>query len=337
MNEAKDQNEYDINSLDGHQFEDLIEALVRKMGFTVEERKLTADGGIDLLAHSHEPLFEGKYIIQCKRYAQKVPEPPLRDLYGVVHSRNANKGILITNSSFTQAAINFAKDKQLELIDGTKLLSLLHKYNLLKFSGGARLAENATYLLYNFLPAMKKLKRAYEDTKSVTKTFSDRARASEKEWHALIRKTMDSTRDFSKWWGKTWTADFVPLLNEKPLNMEKIKETNGYLIQSVRSYIKIYATFVETVPPTKFSEPHGKFLRLFDAFFDSLFTIVNELETLAELPTGQLEARIGKKGAIEIAYRIEFSEELYRDAIEAYGRAASSEPHFFNAFFRDKT
>ena len=96
-----------IDKMGGHESEALIEELAKRMGFSIDERKLTVDGGVDILAHSHEPLFEGKYIIQCKRYSQKVPESPVRDLYGVVHSRNANKGILITNSAFTQFALVF--------------------------------------------------------------------------------------------------------------------------------------------------------------------------------------------------------------------------------------
>lgn len=114
-------NKDNVSHLNGHNFEALIEELIKKMGFTVEERKLTADGGVDILAKAYEPLFEGTYVIQCKRYTQKVGESPVRDLYRVVHSKNANKGILITDSTFTKAAKNFARDKQLELIDGEKL------------------------------------------------------------------------------------------------------------------------------------------------------------------------------------------------------------------------
>lgn len=59
-----------------------------------------------------------------------VGEPPIRDLYGVVMSENANKGILITTSNFTSSAISFANDKPIELIDGQILQQLLAKYNI---------------------------------------------------------------------------------------------------------------------------------------------------------------------------------------------------------------
>jgi restriction system protein len=54
----------------------------------------------------------------------------VRDLYGVITSERANKGILITTGSFTPAAARFAEGKQLELIDGAGLAKLLKQFNL---------------------------------------------------------------------------------------------------------------------------------------------------------------------------------------------------------------
>lgn len=54
----------------------------------------------------------------------------MRDLYGVVLSENANKGIIITNSSFSKKAIEFADGKNLELIDGSTLTELLEQYKM---------------------------------------------------------------------------------------------------------------------------------------------------------------------------------------------------------------
>jgi restriction system protein len=123
-----------FNNLKGWEFENLIDKLVRAMGFHTEDRKRGPDGGIDILALKDEPLLQGKYVIQCKRHSNPVGVEVIRDLYGVVHSTNANKGILITNSTFTDAAIEFSIDKQLELIDGAKLHSLLDEYELLESS-----------------------------------------------------------------------------------------------------------------------------------------------------------------------------------------------------------
>ena len=120
----------DVDNLSGIEFENVCQALVEKMGFTTQTTKASGDGGIDLIAYNHQPLLAGRYIIQCKRYAGSVGEPIIRDLYGVVMSERANKGILMTTGHFTKSAIGFAEGKPIELIDGIKLKELLTKYQL---------------------------------------------------------------------------------------------------------------------------------------------------------------------------------------------------------------
>ena len=105
------------------------------MGFATEGRKPSADGGVDMVAVSTQPLLSGRYIVQCKRYSHSVSSPIIRDLYGVVMSERANKGILITTSTFTSDAVEFARDKPIELIDGDSLLGLLERYSLLPSLG----------------------------------------------------------------------------------------------------------------------------------------------------------------------------------------------------------
>jgi restriction system protein len=97
------------------------------MGYQTELTKYTGDGGIDIFARSSQPIVGGKIIVQCKRYAPQVTvgEPVLRDLYGLVISSGANKGLVVTTSSFTPAAVQFALGKPLELIDGDLLTSLM--------------------------------------------------------------------------------------------------------------------------------------------------------------------------------------------------------------------
>ena len=98
----------DINLLSGFEFENLCRVLLERFGFQAEKTKQSGDGGIDILAHYNQPLFNGKYIIQCKRYTGGVGEPVVRDLYGVVMAERANKGILITTGHFTVSAVKFA-------------------------------------------------------------------------------------------------------------------------------------------------------------------------------------------------------------------------------------
>src|SRR5438093_3412617 len=121
MSEQPPNRRFPLDALDGHEFENVVDRLLTKMGFSIHGRQPAADGGIDMVAVRDEPLTGGKYIIQCKRFSSTVGVSVVRDLYGVVHAEHANKGILITTSSFSPSAMEFAEGKPLELLDGTRL------------------------------------------------------------------------------------------------------------------------------------------------------------------------------------------------------------------------
>ena len=120
----------DFSQISGYEFEDYVETLLKKMGFLVINKGYSNDGGIDLIAEYDKPIFKGKYIIQCKNWQTQVGQPPIRDLYGVTMSENANKGVLITTSNFTDQAREFAKGKNIELINGKELNQIAKEYGL---------------------------------------------------------------------------------------------------------------------------------------------------------------------------------------------------------------
>lgn len=115
-----------FNLMTGYEFEEYIAKFFKSKGFDVQQTCYSHDGGIDLIAICNEAIFSGRYIIQCKKYTDSlVGQPAIRDLYGVVMSENANKGILITTSDFTEDAQAFAKHKNIELINGTLLAKIV--------------------------------------------------------------------------------------------------------------------------------------------------------------------------------------------------------------------
>ena len=121
-----------FDEMPGREFEEVCRRLLIRMGLAVEMTKASGDGGIDLVAVFDKPVVGGKFIVQCKRYAGSVGVSVVRDLYGVVMGERANKGILITTGRFTQSGSEFAKDKNIELIDGKQLLALLKEYGFEK-------------------------------------------------------------------------------------------------------------------------------------------------------------------------------------------------------------
>ena len=113
-------------------FEHLIRQLFEKVfagpGIEVKVTRASRDRGVDAIIFDPDPIRGGKTVIQAKRYANTVDLSAVRDLYGTVVNEGANKGILVTTSSFGPDAYEFSKDKNLTLLTGRELLGLLEKH-----------------------------------------------------------------------------------------------------------------------------------------------------------------------------------------------------------------
>jgi restriction system protein len=111
-----------------HLVREIFEKEFTKDGGEVKVTRASRDGGIDAVAFDPDPLRGGKIVIQAKRYTNTVDVSAVRDLYGTVLNEGANKGILVTTSSFGPDAFAFAKGKPLTLLEGNNLLHLLEKH-----------------------------------------------------------------------------------------------------------------------------------------------------------------------------------------------------------------
>jgi restriction system protein len=110
------------------EFEALIQNLFEKMGLDARQTRASRDGGVDCVAWDPRPIFGGKVVIQAKRYKNTVGVSAVRDLFGTLQNEGASKGILVTTSGYGQASFDFAKNKPIELIDGSNLLYLLAEH-----------------------------------------------------------------------------------------------------------------------------------------------------------------------------------------------------------------
>lgn len=109
-------------------FENLVSNLFHSMGLETRLTRASRDGGVDVVAFDTRPVVGGKVVIQAKRYSNTVGVSAVRDLYGTMMNEGANKGILVTTSSYGPDAYDFAADKPIELIDGGGLLYLLENH-----------------------------------------------------------------------------------------------------------------------------------------------------------------------------------------------------------------
>lgn len=120
-------------------FEEVIIELLLAMGYggAVEDagRALgkSGDNGIDGVI-DQDPLGVDQIYIQAKRYAQgnNVGSGDIRDFFGALNLKKAQKGIFITTSAFSSSAIQTANDLgcRIVLIDGVELAKLMLRYDI---------------------------------------------------------------------------------------------------------------------------------------------------------------------------------------------------------------
>lgn len=118
-----------LQELNSRSFEHLVEQLYKRMNYETELTPAQKDGGRDVIAIKKDVARLEHLRIECKRYNKPVGVRILRELLGVVSDEKANKGVLVTTSSFTRDAIKIAqRNPRLELINGEQLVMLLNEH-----------------------------------------------------------------------------------------------------------------------------------------------------------------------------------------------------------------
>lgn len=112
-----------IRNLSWDKFEELVGEAYRRKEYNVTETGGGgADGGVDLILRKGGEVL----LVQCKHWKmEKVGVKIVRELYGVVAAEGASGGIVISSGTFTQEAMDFAKGKPLELLDGNTLQNII--------------------------------------------------------------------------------------------------------------------------------------------------------------------------------------------------------------------
>ncbi|MFE5729958.1 restriction endonuclease [Streptomyces sp. NPDC056528] len=118
----------DLVAMDPIDFEHLIRRLFEKRGLKSWVTQASRDDGIDAVAVNEEPLIGGLCIIQAKRTKNVVSAETVRSVAGVVHDKNASKGIVVTTAWFGKASWDFAPRNRVELVDGRHLKALLREH-----------------------------------------------------------------------------------------------------------------------------------------------------------------------------------------------------------------
>lgn len=114
-----------LRNISWRDFELLVGEAFRMDGFSVDETGGGgSDGGIDLVLKKEGEIF----LVQCKRWrAYKVSVNVVRELLGVMVTKGAAGGFVVTSGVFTTEAQSFAKGRNIELLDGSALAMMIEK------------------------------------------------------------------------------------------------------------------------------------------------------------------------------------------------------------------
>lgn len=125
-----------ILEMDSDFFEELVVDLLVKMGYSGKDGKAeitqrTNDGGVDGIINQ-DPLGTSKVYIQAKRFKEGnvVSRPAIQSFYGALAGVKADRGVLITTSTFSSGAADYAKSQGIVLIDGEQLTSFMLQYGV---------------------------------------------------------------------------------------------------------------------------------------------------------------------------------------------------------------
>ena len=124
-----------LHEMDPFGFERLTMRLLRECGFTkVSVTKKSGDNGIDGFGKvCLNGIVTVNVAFQCKRYAGLISNAQIRDFRGSLPA-GVEKGIFITTGAFSNAAVQEAmdpaKNRTIDLIDGEDLIDLLIEHEL---------------------------------------------------------------------------------------------------------------------------------------------------------------------------------------------------------------
>lgn len=117
-----------LGKISWEDFERLCAELFAKDGWQVKCNETKgADGGVDIWMQKSQLLGTKRAIVQCKRYENVyVGIKIVREMYGLMYEYEVDEVYIVTTSFFTKECYKFVKDKNITLIDKSKLLKLIN-------------------------------------------------------------------------------------------------------------------------------------------------------------------------------------------------------------------
>ncbi len=103
----------DIDMMSGEEFENFIAKLFTKLGYHTRVTKLTGDYGVDIVAEKGEL----KIAIQAKCHVNPISNSAIQEITAGMKFYQCQRGMVVTNSTFTKSAIELARTNKIQLWD----------------------------------------------------------------------------------------------------------------------------------------------------------------------------------------------------------------------------
>jgi len=103
----------DVDYMPGHRFERYVARLLQSQGYKTSVTKGSGDFGVDIIAEKNGV----RYAVQCKRQADDVSRRAVSDAVAGKYHYNCSEAMVVTNSYFTQGAVELARSTRCILVD----------------------------------------------------------------------------------------------------------------------------------------------------------------------------------------------------------------------------
>ncbi|MDA3730543.1 restriction endonuclease [Niameybacter massiliensis] len=112
-----------IKKMEQDEFVAYTANLYKRLGYFIDLLKSKDELGCDIIAREKQDII----CIKCVSGAEEIGILPLQQVYGSMNLYKANKCMLITTSTYSEKAKQFAKANHVNLIDQQELLKKIMK------------------------------------------------------------------------------------------------------------------------------------------------------------------------------------------------------------------
>ncbi|MDG0792248.1 restriction endonuclease [Cohnella ginsengisoli] len=116
---------YDIDKMDGRQFELYLGSLYKALGYKSEVTRSTGDYGADLVIEKNGV----RTVVQAKCYSKNVGIDAVQQVQGSKAHYKAEQALVVTNRGFTEAAKTLAHSNGVNLVDREFLINMILTIN----------------------------------------------------------------------------------------------------------------------------------------------------------------------------------------------------------------